>query len=99
MPVMFLDHPRIGVTELSRDHRERHAAHREPAGIGMAQRVEVGWRIDACRRAGCRERALLLGFAPSPAIRSEEQAGTAGPPCGESRKELVPFLRQDDMPR
>ena len=49
---MLLDHAGVAMAQLRRDYRERHAAHREPAGIGVAQPVEVDRRIDPGRRAG-----------------------------------------------
>ena len=47
------------MAQLNRDHRERHIAHGEPAGISMAQAVEIDRRIDPRCNAGRGERALF----------------------------------------
>ena len=74
---MFLDHPRIAMAQLRRDHRERHAAHGKPARIGVAQPVKIRWRISLRHRTGRGERALLLGFGPRSTVLSQEHAGAA----------------------
>ena len=37
VPVMALDHARIGVAEIARHHRQRHAVHDRERGPGMAK--------------------------------------------------------------
>src|SRR5712672_2462718 len=75
MAVMLLDHARIAMAQLSRNHRERHIAHGEPAGIGMAQTVEIHGRIDPPGLTGRSKRALLFGFGPRfPLLRRNRRA-------------------------
>ena len=52
MTVMLFDHARIAMAQLSRNHSERHIAHGEPTGIGMAEAVEIHGRIDPRGLAG-----------------------------------------------
>jgi hypothetical protein len=59
---VLLDHADVRMAELCGDYGERNSAYGEPAGIAMPQRVEIGRRVDLCRRTGRRERALLVGF-------------------------------------
>ena len=58
MTVVFLDHAGIGMPQLFGDHRQRQAAHRQAARIGMTQRVEVDGGVDPSRFTSHLERAL-----------------------------------------
>jgi hypothetical protein len=48
--VMPLRHAGAGMPRLRRDHRKRHAAHRETAGV-VAQSVEIDGRVNPGRGA------------------------------------------------
>jgi hypothetical protein len=65
---MFLDHPRIAVTELRRDDSERNSLHGEPTRVGMAQSMEADFWLDPRRFAGCGQWPGLLGFLPRLAV-------------------------------
>ena len=78
MAVVILDHSGVGVSQLRCDHRERHAAHGKPAGVGIAQPVKIDGRINSGRRPSCAERPLLFWFAPWLATSAEKQTRAAG---------------------
>src|SRR3954447_22808303 len=99
MSIVLFDHATVGMAELCRDHHKRDAAHGERAGIGVAQAVKVDRRIDPGCSTSRRERTLLFGFAPGPAIVSNEQSCAAGFSCRKLCEEVVPLLRQGDMAR
>jgi hypothetical protein len=61
--VMLLRHAGAGMPQLRRDHRKRHAAHRETTGVCVAQSVEIDGRVNPGRGASRAERSLLLRFA------------------------------------
>src|SRR3954452_7769198 len=99
MPVMLLYHPGIGMPELRCNHRKGYAAHCEPAGVGVAERVKVrGW-VESCRSAGSRKWALLLGFAPRLPVLPHEQTRTACTARCEPGEELASLVRQHDVTR
>jgi len=97
--VVLFDHARVAMAQLNRDHRERHIAHGEPAGISMAQAVEIDRRIDPRCNAGRGERALLFGFSPGPPIAMHEQTRATWLRGGEISHETPSFLRKHHMPR
>ena len=93
---MLLDHAGIGMAQLRRDHRNRHAAHRKPAGVGMAQTVEAEWRIDPGCLTSRAERALLLGFAHHGAKEQTRAGGLSRSPLSYK---IATLLGQHDMAR
>src|SRR5689334_20491760 len=95
---MLLDRSGIAMAQLGRDHRERDAAHGEPAGVGMSQPVEIDRRLDPGCGTGCGERTLLLGLRPRLSVPTQEQAG-ARPPSRKRGYEVATFLRQHNMAR
>jgi hypothetical protein len=86
---MLLNHARIDMTQLRRNHGKRHGAHGEAAGVGVTQRMEVGRRFDPSRLTGSDKAALLIGRAPSAPIGPNEQQCTGGLPSGNSGDEVA----------
>ena len=69
---MPLRHAGAGMPQLRRDHRKRHAAHRETTGVGVAQSVEIDGRVNPGRGASCAE-----GFAAAQICARASHANTA----------------------
>ena len=65
------------MAQLRSNDRGRHAAHREPARIGVAEAVEIDSGIEPRGVAGRREGTLLLGLRPRLPVPAQG-AGTSG---------------------
>ena len=87
----------IRVAELLRDHRQRHAAHRQQRAVGVAKYVERDGRADLRALTRLRERALLMRLAPRFTVRPFKHQLMPGTPGGRIREELASFLGQDNM--
>jgi hypothetical protein len=106
-------HPRVAVTQLGRDHAHRHAAHRQPRGIGVAQFVKGDGWTDIGRGACRTYRPELVGIGPgSPDYLSwsvsgcllydlvpYKKPGRAGLASCDALKEFPTFVRECDVTR
>jgi hypothetical protein len=72
MPVMFLDHPRIGVSKVLRHHHERRAIHHCVRSPRVAEDVEADRRLDPGALTGFSHWPRLLRPLPRAAIAVAE---------------------------
>jgi hypothetical protein len=61
---VFLRNPRVGMTELLRDHLQGDALHRQSTGVSVAQYMEADGRDNASSGARAFERSRMVGFGP-----------------------------------
>src|SRR5262249_45617021 len=68
MPVVLLDHPRVGVPEVLRHYQQRRAVHDGKTGPGMAQDMETDRRFDLAVRACLCHWPCLFRLLPRAAV-------------------------------
>src|SRR5437868_13729060 len=99
MGIMLLGHPRVSVAQLARDNGQWRAAHDQSASIGMTQNVKTDRRNNAGSVACIPHKSNLVAAAPGSPILSDKNQIGAALVCHGSRKKLLPFVRQENMPR
>jgi hypothetical protein len=97
--VMLLDHARVNVTELSRDHTHGRSGHCQVRGVCVPEHVKRGRRRDARGLARVGYGALLMGGAPGVAIIAQEDACFLGVARRPACKQPASVLRQDNVAR
>jgi len=69
MRIVLLGHARIGVSELTGDHRHWHRPHGEQRAVGVTQDVKSDGRHDPCLQASATHKARLFGPLSNPVDR------------------------------
>src|SRR6478672_9626609 len=97
MPVMFLDHPGIGVAKVLSDHQKRHARHDRERCPAVTQDVERQPRRDLAVFARFLHWPRLLRRIPAAAVSVPEHDFAAGAAGTVMLEEIGTFRRQDHM--
>src|SRR5262245_66222977 len=99
MPVVLLDHPRIGMPKVLSHHQQRHAVHHCVRSPRVAEDMEADRGLDLGARTRVSHRPRLLRLLPRAAIAVAEDQFMPAAARTMTPEESGTLLRQHHMAR